>query len=71
MEGDDGCGKGGGVPFGTKKLLLRVLFSTSRSYICEPKLGINEMRIFSSFGRRDVRAVLCLQTKAVNVSCLE
>lgn len=53
-----------------KKLILRVLFSTSGSCICEPKLGIKEMRIFSSL-KGDVRVMLCLQTKAVNVCCLE
>lgn len=63
-------GVGRGVEFllGLKKLILRVLFSPSRCYVCEHKSGINEMRIFSLL-EGDVRVMLCLQTKAVNVCC--
>lgn len=47
-------GMGRGVEFllGLKKLLLSVLFSISRSCMCEHQLGISEMRIFSSCRRR-------------------
>lgn len=65
-------GVGRGVEFllGIKKSLLRVSFSTSGYCMCEPELGIKAVGIFSSLEGHG-RVVLCLQTKAVNVCCLE
>lgn len=70
-------GVGRGVEFllGIKKSLLRVSFSTSgyciyQWILCEPELGIKEVGIFSSLEGHG-RVLLCLQTKAVNVCCLE